>query len=267
MTAKSLPRRKLVARAFVIGVLFAKHGMRFCLGWLSLWLRRSGQGAAAHPARAGHGRPRPPAGRDLHQGRADHEHPPRPDPRVHLHRPGRAAGPRRPVPVRSRSCAPSRPTSAARCPSIFAEFAPVPIASASVAQVHKARLPDGRIVAVKVRRPDVVEICTFDLAVMRIWARAIARIPSISTLSPIEALEEFGNAVFAQLDFRVEAREQPPLPRQLQGAPRRRVPRGGRSALQRARPDDELHHRDEDPGDGARRAPIRSGWRGWAWPP
>ena len=52
--------------------------------------------------------------------------------------------------------------------AIFAEFAPVPIASASVSQVHKARLPDGRIVAVKVRRPDVVEICTFDLVVMRL---------------------------------------------------------------------------------------------------
>jgi ubiquinone biosynthesis protein len=89
--------------------------------------------------------------------------------------------------------------------ALFAEFAPVPIASASVAQVHKARLPDGRIVAVKVRRPDVVEICTFDLVVMRAWARAIARIPSISTLAPIETLEEFGRAVFAQLDFRIEA--------------------------------------------------------------
>src|SRR5262245_34085732 len=51
---------------------------------------------------------------------------------------------------------------------IFAEFAPVPLASASVAQVHKARLPDGRIVAVKIRRPDVVALCTFDLAVMYI---------------------------------------------------------------------------------------------------
>ena len=90
--------------------------------------------------------------------------------------------------------------------TIFAEFAPVPIATASVAQVHKARLPDGRIVAVKVRRPDVVEICTFDLVVMRLWARVIARIPSISTLSPIEMLDEFGRAIFAQLDFRIEAK-------------------------------------------------------------
>jgi ubiquinone biosynthesis protein len=88
----------------------------------------------------------------------------------------------------------------------FAEFAPVPLASASVSQVHKARLPDGRIVAVKVRRPDVVEICTFDLAVIRIGARALAAIPSIANLAPVAAVEEFGRAIFAQLDFRIEAR-------------------------------------------------------------
>src|SRR6185503_17479087 len=90
--------------------------------------------------------------------------------------------------------------------SIFAEFAPVPIASASVAQVHKARLPDGRIVAVKVRRPNVVEICTFDLVVMRAWATLLALVPSFAALAPVEVLEEFGRAVFAQLDFRIEAR-------------------------------------------------------------
>jgi len=43
MSAKSLPRWKLVARASVIGLLFAKHGTRFCVGWLGLWLRRSGK--------------------------------------------------------------------------------------------------------------------------------------------------------------------------------------------------------------------------------
>jgi ubiquinone biosynthesis protein len=89
---------------------------------------------------------------------------------------------------------------------LFPEFAPVPLASASVAQVHKARLPDGRLVAVKVRRPDVVELCTFDLAVMRLGARALNAIPSISTLAPVATVEEFGRAIFSQLDFRVEAR-------------------------------------------------------------
>ena len=89
---------------------------------------------------------------------------------------------------------------------LFAEFAPVPLASASVSQVHKARLPGGRIIAVKVRRPDVIELCTFDLGVMRIGARLLNAIPSVSTLSPVATVEEFGRAVFAQLDFRIEAR-------------------------------------------------------------
>jgi ubiquinone biosynthesis protein len=89
--------------------------------------------------------------------------------------------------------------------TIFAEFAPVPLASASVSQVHKARLPDGRIVAVKIRRPDVVELCAFDLTVMRLVARFLGKLPGLATLGPEAAVEEFGRAVFAQLDFRIEA--------------------------------------------------------------
>ncbi len=89
---------------------------------------------------------------------------------------------------------------------LFTELAPVPIASASVSQVHKARLPDGRVVAVKIRRPNVIELCTFDLAVMRIGARLIQTIPSIRNLSPVAMVDEFGRAVFAQLDFTIEAR-------------------------------------------------------------
>jgi ubiquinone biosynthesis protein len=81
----------------------------------------------------------------------------------------------------------------------------VPLASASVSQVHKARLLDGRVVAVKVRRPEVVELCTFDLGVMHFAAGVLARIPHLAPLAPGAAVDEFGRAVFAQLDFRVEA--------------------------------------------------------------
>jgi ubiquinone biosynthesis protein len=88
---------------------------------------------------------------------------------------------------------------------IFAEFAPVPLASASVAQVHKARLPDGRVVAVKVRRPNLVELCTFDLAVMRTVAHWLGKLPPLVPVEPESAVEEFGRAVFAQLDFCIEA--------------------------------------------------------------
>jgi ubiquinone biosynthesis protein len=89
---------------------------------------------------------------------------------------------------------------------LFAEFAPVPLASASVAQVHKARLPDGRVVAVKVRRPNLVELCTFDLAVMRTVAHWLGKLPPLVPLQPESTVEEFGRAVFDQLDFLIEAR-------------------------------------------------------------
>jgi ubiquinone biosynthesis protein len=205
MSAKSLPRWRLVARALVIGVLFAKHGTRFCLGWLALWLRRSGRAKR----QAWLGRVVVDLFRQLGATfiKVGQIMSTRPDliPEYVSTALAELQDQVGPFPfeevVRSIEADLGRPLGA-----IYAEFAPVPIASASVAQVHKARLPDGRIVAVKVRRPDVVEICTFDLVVMRQWARLIALIPSISTLSPIETLEEFGRAVFAQLDFRIEAR-------------------------------------------------------------
>ena len=89
---------------------------------------------------------------------------------------------------------------------LFAEISPVPIASASVAQVHKARMKDGRVVAVKVRRPKLDELVAFDLKVMRGFAHAMALIPSIGLLAPVESVEEFGHGIQMQLDFTVEAR-------------------------------------------------------------
>jgi ubiquinone biosynthesis protein len=88
---------------------------------------------------------------------------------------------------------------------IFSELAPVPIASASVSQVHKARLPDGRLVAVKIRRPNLVELCAFDLAVMRKVAAIVQKLPAIANLAPLAMVEEFGRAIAAQLDFKIEA--------------------------------------------------------------
>ena len=89
--------------------------------------------------------------------------------------------------------------------SLFTEFSPLPIASASVAQVHKARLPSGELVAVKVRRPDIEELCTFDLGVMRLYARVLELIPSLRLLAPLDSVEQFGRAIRMQLDFTVEA--------------------------------------------------------------
>src|SRR5262245_16736506 len=89
--------------------------------------------------------------------------------------------------------------------SLFESFDAAPIASASVAQVHRARLRDGRVVAVKVRRPKIVPLVDFDLAVMRFFARCLALLPSIRLLAPVETVDEFGRGIHLQMDFTVEA--------------------------------------------------------------
>ena len=88
---------------------------------------------------------------------------------------------------------------------LFATFDRAPIASASVAQVHRATLPTGEEVAVKVRRPGLDDLVRFDLSIMRLVARITALVPSIALLAPVESVDEFGRAIRAQIDLRIEA--------------------------------------------------------------
>ncbi|HMU41227.1 MAG TPA: AarF/UbiB family protein [Pseudomonadota bacterium] len=90
--------------------------------------------------------------------------------------------------------------------ALFSEFSRTPIASASVAQVHKARLQDGTWVAVKVRRPDIEDLCAFDLSVMLFYARIFELFPSLRLLAPCESVRQFGRAIAMQLDFTIEAK-------------------------------------------------------------
>lgn len=89
----------------------------------------------------------------------------------------------------------------------FAEFDPEPVAAASVAQVHRARLgPRGRLVAVKVRRPEIVERVELDRRILLFTARVLERlVPTLRLISLEDAVRSFGHAVDAQLDLRIEA--------------------------------------------------------------
>ncbi|MDQ7030146.1 MAG: AarF/ABC1/UbiB kinase family protein [Ardenticatenia bacterium] len=89
---------------------------------------------------------------------------------------------------------------------LFAEFQPHPHASASLGQVHLARLPDGRPVAVKVQRPGIRAIIETDLAVLRQVIRWLKLIGFIRRRADLDALyAEFATSLQAELDYVQEA--------------------------------------------------------------
>jgi ubiquinone biosynthesis protein len=102
---------------------------------------------------------------------------------------------------------------------LFASIDRTPVASASVAQVHRATLPSGDEVAVKIRRPGLDDLVGFDLAIMRLAARITAIVPSIRLLAPVESVDEFGRAIRAQIDLRIEAENNKRFSKNFAGDP------------------------------------------------
>lgn len=88
---------------------------------------------------------------------------------------------------------------------LFVNFERRPIASASVAQVHRASLADGTDVAVKVRRPGLEHIVAFDFRVMGWFARAMCIVPSARLFAPVESVAQFARAIRMQIDLSIEA--------------------------------------------------------------
>jgi ubiquinone biosynthesis protein len=86
----------------------------------------------------------------------------------------------------------------------FAEFDPKPVAAASVAQVHRARLRDGREVAVKVLRPDVRSRVRRDSSILMLGAKVAAWHPHWKRSDPVGHLQEFTRGILEQTDLTVE---------------------------------------------------------------
>jgi len=90
---------------------------------------------------------------------------------------------------------------------LFSSFDKKPVASASISQVHKARLKTGELVAVKVQRPHAKEIMETDIEIMFHIARLIEKhMPEAKKYNPVRIVEEFADWTKDELDFRVEAR-------------------------------------------------------------
>jgi len=90
---------------------------------------------------------------------------------------------------------------------VFVAFEHVPVASGSIAQVHRAVLKEsGEQVAVKVLKPKTREIIEKDLAIMRLFTRlALHYIPELRQYHPEEMLHEFSEILLGELNFMHEA--------------------------------------------------------------
>jgi predicted unusual protein kinase regulating ubiquinone biosynthesis (AarF/ABC1/UbiB family) len=97
----------------------------------------------------------------------------------------------------------------------FLEFDPVPIAAASLGQVHRAVLRGGREVAVKVQRPGIREQIDKDMSTFHEIATVVDRIGAARHMDAARVVEEFKRTLISELDYREEARNLVTIAHQL----------------------------------------------------
>ena len=126
--------------------------------------------------------------------------------------------------------------------SAFADFDPEPIAAASIGQVYRATLHDGREVAVKVQYPGIADAVRADmknLGVLLRLARSIT--PELDTKAVGDEIRE---RIVEELDYELEASNQRTMARIYEGHPFIAIPGGRHLALPRARDRHRVRRRD-----------------------
>ncbi|MFN0153097.1 MAG: ABC1 kinase family protein [Gaiella sp.] len=108
----------------------------------------------------------------------------------------------------------------------FTSFDPMPVAAASIGQVHRAVLPNGEAVAVKVQRPDASRRIEADIQLMGSAARVVReRVRAFDFVDVESLVDEFARSIREELDYQQEARHAETFRRNFAGDERVTVPR------------------------------------------
>jgi ubiquinone biosynthesis protein len=109
---------------------------------------------------------------------------------------------------------------------LFLDFEEQPVAAASIGQVHRATLPNGRHVVVKVQRPTAPRQIEADLELLYQVARLVReRVRALEFIDTVALVDEFARSIRQELDYRNEARNAEQFHRNFVGHPHVRVPR------------------------------------------
>lgn len=108
---------------------------------------------------------------------------------------------------------------------LFDIFDQTPIASASIGQVHRALLKDGRPIVLKIQRPGLAAAIYQDLGYMRLCAAAAGKLGWSQAKSWLALTNEFGRTLFEEIDYLKEGRNADRLRTVLRNYPQVKIPR------------------------------------------
>ena len=107
----------------------------------------------------------------------------------------------------------------------FEDLDPIPVGSASIAQVHRARLHNGRAVVLKVRRPGIEAKVEADLRLLAHLAQFVAKeVPDARRYQPVRVVEEFRRSMLRELNLATEAQNVERIGRNFRGEPHVLIP-------------------------------------------